>query len=109
MSPDHTATQNWIEMSGIGLLNEKQLHASLKQWYARPGDQFEVAVGRFVIDIVRGDLFIEIQTGNFASVKSKLTNLADSHQVRLIYPIASISRKRIRDFVKLSGYRWGHE
>jgi hypothetical protein len=30
---------------------------------------------------------IEIQTGNFASIKSKLTNLARSHQVRLIYPI----------------------
>ena len=75
-------------MSGIGLLNEKPLHASLKQWYARAGDQFEVAVGGFVIDIVRDDLLIEIQTGNFASIKSKLTNLARSHQVRLIYPIA---------------------
>jgi hypothetical protein len=74
-------------MSGIGLLNEKPLHASLKQWYARPGDRFEVAVGGFVIDIVRDDLLIEIQTGNFASIKSKLTNLADSRQVRLIYPI----------------------
>jgi hypothetical protein len=30
---------------------------------------------------------IEIQTGNFASIKSKLTNLVNSHQVRLIYPI----------------------
>ena len=49
-------------MSGIGLLNEKPLHASLKQWYARPGDRFEVAVGGFVIDIVRDDLLIEIQT-----------------------------------------------
>ena len=75
-------------MSGIGLLNEKPLHASLKQWYARPGDRFEVAVGGFVIDIVRDDLLIAIQTGNFASIKSKLTNLAHSHQVRLIYPIA---------------------
>lgn len=75
-------------MSGIGLLNEKPLHASLKQWYARPGDRFEVAVDGFVIDIVRDDLLIEIQTGNFASIKSKLANLALSHQVRLIYPIA---------------------
>jgi hypothetical protein len=74
-------------MSGIGLLNEKPLHASLKQWYARPGDRFEVAVGGFVIDIVRDDLLIEIQTGNFSSIKSKLTNLAQAHQVRLIYPI----------------------
>jgi len=74
-------------MSGIGLLNEKPLHASLKQWYARPGDRFEVPVDGFVIDIVRDDLLIEIQTGNFSAIKSKLTRLSDSHRVRLIYPI----------------------
>lgn len=74
-------------MSGIGLLNEKPLHASLKQWYARPGDRFEVPVGRFVVDIVRDDLLIEIQTRGFASIKSKLADLARSAQVRLIYPI----------------------
>jgi hypothetical protein len=74
-------------MSGIGLLNEKPLHASLKQWYARPGDRFEVPVDGFVIDIVRDDLLIEIQTGNFASIKSKLNKLTRSHRVRLIYPI----------------------
>lgn len=74
-------------MPGIGLLNEKALHASLKQWYARQGDRFEVPVSRFVIDIVRDDLLIEIQTGNFASIKSKLSHLVRSHQVRLVYPI----------------------
>jgi len=77
-----------IEMPGIGLLNEKPLHASLKEWCAQPGDQFEVAVDGFVIDIVRDDLLLEIQTGNLASIKSKLTKLARSHQIRLIYPIA---------------------
>jgi hypothetical protein len=56
-------------MSGIGLLNEKPLHASLKQWYSRPGDRFEVPIDRFVIDIVRGDLLIEIQTRNLAAIK----------------------------------------
>jgi hypothetical protein len=75
-------------MSRIGLLNEKPLHASLKQWYARPGDRMEVAVGGFVIDIVRDGLLIEIQTGSFAGIRAKLTNLVQSHQVRLIYPIA---------------------
>jgi hypothetical protein len=30
---------------------------------------------------------IEIQTGNFSSIKSKLTRLSGSHPVRLIYPI----------------------
>src|SRR5258705_7626718 len=74
-------------MSGIGLLNEKLLHSSLKQWYARPGDRFEVPVDGFVIDIVREDLLIEIQTRNFASTRAKLIKLTRSHQVRLIYPI----------------------
>jgi len=74
-------------MSGIGLINEKPLHASLKKWYARPGDQFEVPVDGFVIDIVRDDLLIEIQTRNFASINSKLCKLTRSYEVRLVYPI----------------------
>ena len=75
-------------MSGIGLLNEKQLHASLKEWYAQPGDRFEVAVDGFVIDIVRDGLLLEIQTASIASIKSKLINLVRAHRIRLIYPIA---------------------
>ena len=74
-------------MSQIGLLNEKPLHASLKQWYSQPGDRFEVPVDGFVIDIVRDDLLIEIQTRNFASINSKLRNLTRSYEVRLVYPV----------------------
>ena len=75
-------------MSGIGLLNEKPLHASLKTWYAQPGDRFEVAVDGFAIDIVRDDRLLEIQTGNFAAIQSKLNHLVRSHPIRLIYPLA---------------------
>jgi len=75
-------------MTTIGLLNEKPLHAALKEWYAQPGDQLEVAVDGFVIDIVRGDLLLEIQTSSFASIKSKLLALARTHLLRLVYPIA---------------------
>jgi hypothetical protein len=77
-----------VNMSGVGLLNEKPLHASLKAWYAQPGDQVEVKVDGYVIDIVQNDLLVEIQTTNFASIKVKLKKLLDSHRVRLIYPIA---------------------
>jgi len=76
-----------VQVSRIGLLNEKPLHASLKQWYARPGDRFEVPVDGFVIDIVRDDLLIEIQTRNFASINSKLRKLTRSYEVRLVYPV----------------------
>jgi hypothetical protein len=74
--------------SKIGLLNEKPLHAALKRWYARANDQFEVSVDGFIIDIVRDDLLVEIQTRNFASIKRKLAELTDQYPVRLVYPIA---------------------
>jgi hypothetical protein len=74
--------------NNIGLLNEQPLHAALKEWYARPEDRLEVSVAGFVIDVVQGDLLVEIQTGNFASVKSKLMELTNAHAVRLVYPIA---------------------
>jgi len=73
---------------GIGLLNEKHLHASLKAWCARPGDRLETNVDGFVIDIVRGDLLLEIQTRNFSAIKTKLMRLAESHPIRVIHPIA---------------------
>lgn len=79
--------------NGIGTLNEKPLHAALKAWYGRPGDQFEVRVGGFVIDIVRplaSDemLLLEIQTRNLGQMKRKLFTLVETHRVRLIHPIA---------------------
>ena len=75
-------------MSTIGILNEKPLHASLKAWYAQAGDQFEVPVDGYVIDIVRDDWLFEIQTGHFAPLRSKLDALTRTHRVRLIYPVA---------------------
>lgn len=82
----------------IGSLNEKPLHAALKEWYAQPEDEIEVKVDGYVIDIVRGNLLIEIQTGSFSNIKRKLTDLATRHRVRLVYPIA-----RDKWIVKLEG------
>jgi hypothetical protein len=76
------------ESHGINLFNEKPLHAALKAWYIQPGDQVEVTVDGYIIDIVRSDLLIEIQTGSFPSLKKKLTELVKQHPVRLVYPIA---------------------
>jgi hypothetical protein len=73
----------------IGTLGEKSLHSGLKEWYARPGDSLEKMVHGFHIDIVRGDLLIEIQTGNFSSIKYKLNTLAERHPVRLVFPIST--------------------
>ena len=72
----------------IGTLNEGSLHAALKDWYAQPGDSFEVPLHGFVIDICRADLLIEIQTGSFGAMGRKLDVLLEEHRMLLVYPVA---------------------
>lgn len=72
----------------IGTLNEKPLHASLKAWISEPGDEFEVRIGRFVADIVRNSMIIEIQTGSTFPLKRKMHALLKHHAVHLVIPIA---------------------
>jgi hypothetical protein len=74
--------------NGIGTLKERSLHAGLKDWLTEPGDEIEKKVNGYFIDIVRGDLLIEIQTKNFSALKKKLTVLVKDHPVKLVYPIS---------------------
>ncbi len=73
--------------TSIGTLNEGHLHASLKERYVEPGDQVEVDVDGYVVDILRGDLIIEVQTANFSAIARKMRDLVSRHQVRLVHPI----------------------
>jgi hypothetical protein len=88
----------------IGTLNEKPLHAALKDWYAEPGDRLEVDLEGYVIDIVRRELLIEIQTASFHAIKRKLIDLTARHPVRLVYPIA-----REKWIVKLASDGHSHQ
>lgn len=76
------------EEIGIGVLNESSLHYQIKQWYGQPGDRFEVKVEGNVIDIIRGEHLIEIQTKNFNAIKNKITKLIPNYKITLVYPIA---------------------
>jgi hypothetical protein len=80
--------ENQKKINGIGTLQETSLHASLKRWYSQPGDSLEVVVDGFVIDIVRENLLIEIQTRNFSAIKRKLKQLVEKYPLRLVYPIS---------------------
>ena len=71
-------------------MTEYSLHAELKDWYMVSGDELEVIVEDFRVDILRGKLLIEIQTGNFSAIKPKLVKLLSNNQVRLVYPIAKL-------------------
>ena len=69
-------------------MTEYSLHSQIKDWYKISGDKLEVKEEDFIVDIIRGNLLIEIQTGNFAAIKTKLIKLLLNNQVRLVYPIA---------------------
>lgn len=73
----------------IGTLNERSLHAALKEHLFQPGDEQEVKLDGYFIDIVRGEELIEIQTGSFFPLKRKLKKLLEKHVVHLYYPIAA--------------------
>ncbi len=44
-------------------------------------------VDGYIVDLVRGDLLIEVQTGSLSPLKRKLASLTRSHPVRLVIPI----------------------
>jgi ribosomal protein S25 len=68
-------------------MGQTSLHESIKQWYSKPGDQLEVWVDGYIIDIVSGELLIEVQTGNFSSIKGKIRDLIRNHLVRVVHPV----------------------
>ena len=68
-------------------MNERSLHSEIKKVYSLPGDQFEVKLDNYIVDILRGQLIIEVQTKNFSALKEKLQALIEKHQVRLVYPL----------------------
>jgi hypothetical protein len=76
----------------IGRLNEGALHAGLRQWYGLPGDRLEQLVDGYVVDLVRGDILVEFQTGGFAPLRRKLDRLTADHAVRLVAPVAATRR-----------------
>jgi hypothetical protein len=80
-------------VSGIGVLREGPLHASVKDWCARPGDRAEVRIDRWVIDLVRVDgELVEVQTGGFGPLGPKLDGLLDAHRMRIVHPVPAERR-----------------
>jgi hypothetical protein len=75
--------------SGLSTYREGSLHAALKALYARPGDRVEESVDGYVVDVVRDDELVEIQTASFSSAARKLRRLIEDHRVVLVHPIAT--------------------
>ena len=42
-----------------------------------PGDRLEVKYDNYIVDIVRGDLLLEVQTGSFHTCRKKFDTLCE--------------------------------
>jgi hypothetical protein len=69
-------------------VTEQTLHEQLKEVYAKETGEIESTLGDYRVDVVRGDLLIEIQTRSFSNIRDKLRDLAGDYKVRLVHPIA---------------------
>lgn len=68
-------------------MNEFSLHSEIKKAYSLPGDQFEVKLDNYIVDLMRENLVIEVQTKNFSALKEKLQVITEKHPLRLVYPL----------------------
>ena len=75
---------------GIGTLQEKTLHAILKDYYAPLKDMQEIPVDGYVADIYTGTEIIEIQTAQFNRMRSKLECFLPNYPVTIVYPVPKI-------------------
>lgn len=75
------------ERNGIGTLQEKTLHAVLKNFYEPDPAHQEIPVESFVADILRDEEIIEIQTRGFNKLRRKLDIFLQQYPVTVVYPI----------------------
>ena len=75
--------------NGVGTLNEKTIHATLKHYYAPDPLYHETKVGSYVADVLIDSHILEVQTRHFHTLHKKLDAFLPHHHVTIVYPIAS--------------------
>jgi hypothetical protein len=72
---------------------ETSLHRQLKERYAAEGGLTEQRLGRYRIDVVRGQQLVEIQLASLSAIRDKIKVLLKKHDVLVVKPI--IIRKHL--------------
>lgn len=80
--------------AGIGTMQEKRLHALIKQYLCEDTDYHEVGVSgtRYVADVRIGNEIYEVQTGSFYPMKEKIAHYLENTDctVTVVHPISVI-------------------
>ena len=77
---------------GVGILNEKQIHATLKSYFATTLFDKEIKIGSYFADLVTENGIFEIQTANFSYLVPKLNTFLKASHVTIVYPFHKKSR-----------------
>ena len=82
------AREGELPTQGIGVLQEKPLHATLKWWLDDNPAHHEVTLlcGK-VADIFDGTTVTEVQTGSFTPLRKKLEVLLPDYPVTVVHPV----------------------
>lgn len=71
----------------IGVLQEKTVHAIMKNYYEPCEDYHEIPVEGLVADIYNNGDIIEIQTAHFDKLRDKLGRFLPYYDVTVVYPV----------------------
>jgi hypothetical protein len=64
------------------------LHIALQEYYAGADGATEAQLDGYRVDVLRGGVVYEVQTGSFGAIRRKVEDLAQRHPVVVVFPVA---------------------
>ncbi|MFA5036267.1 MAG: hypothetical protein WC479_03740 [Candidatus Izemoplasmatales bacterium] len=78
-----------LAYQSIGTQKEKTLHRAIKYYFSSDEATHEFKIGHYIVDIFFDGAIIEIQTGSFFPLKTKLEALLLKYHITIVYPIVN--------------------
>lgn len=75
------------KQESIGTKKERTLHQYLKYYFCNDSIFHEQKCNGYIVDILKDDQIIEIQTSSFNAMRKKLETLLKTHKITIVYPI----------------------
>lgn len=73
--------------SSIGTKQERTLHQYLKYYFCNESKYHEQKCYGYIVDILKDEKIIEIQTSSFNAMRKKLETLLSIYPITIVYPI----------------------
>ena len=78
------------ERHGIGMQQEKTMHAVFKSMEDPDEDHHEIPIGRYIADIYHDGSITEIQSAHFGVMRDKLDAFLPEYRVRVVHAIPHV-------------------